>query len=96
MLVNVESFLLNALVNSQTSNLLHTEEYHDTHYQCPCIDTKDAEGLCSKESPAMTIEKSSVYSKHTSHQCTQDTTYSMNGTCTYRVVNMELAVYELY
>ena len=77
MLVDVETFLLDSLVNANTSNLLNAPEEDDTCNGCPSVDAKDTEALCSEESEAATIEGTTINGEETCHQGTEDTTYTM-------------------
>ena len=95
MLVDIETFFLNTLVNTQTANLLDTPE---EDYTCDCspnINTEDTEALCTEETEATAIESTTVEGEETSHQCTEDTTYTMYRTCTYRVINMKFGIDKL-
>ena len=95
MLVDVEALLLNTLVDTQTGNLLDTEEQYHTCHCCPYIDGKNSKTLCAEETEATTIECAAVYSEQTCHQGTEDTAHAMYGAGTYRVVDMELGVDKL-
>ena len=95
MLIDVETFLLDSLVNTETANLLDRVEEDDTCNGRPSVDAKDTEALCAKESEATTIEGTTVDGKETCHQGTKDTTYTMYRTCTNWVVNVKLGVDEL-
>lgn len=95
MLVDVETFFLDSLVYTQTGNLVDDPEEEKTHYCRPQVYTDYSEELCTEETEAMTIQCSRIQSKESGEQCSEDTTYSMNGTCTYRVVDMKLGINEL-
>ena len=77
MLIDIETFFLNSLVNTETSNLLDTPEEDNTCYGCPKVDAKDTEALSTEESEATTIEGATIKSEETSHQGTEDTTNTM-------------------
>ena len=77
MLVDIETFFLNSLVNTETSNLLDSPEEDDTCYGCPKVDAEDTEALSTKEAEATTIESTTVEGEETGHQGTEDTTNTM-------------------
>ena len=76
--VDIETFFLDSLINTETSNLLDTPEEDDTCYGCPKVDAEDTEALCTEESEATTIEGATIKGEETSHQSTEDTAYTMN------------------
>ena len=57
MLVDIETFFLDSLINTETSNLLDTPEEDDTCYGCPKVDAEDTEALSTEESEATTTRK---------------------------------------
>ena len=77
MLVDIETFFLDSLINTETSNLLDTPEEDDTCYGCPKVDAEDTEALSTEESEATTIEGATIKGEETSHQGTEDTAYTM-------------------
>ena len=77
MLVDIETFFLDTLVNTDTYKLLDTEEQYCSCYCCPYIYTKDTQALSSEETEATTIEGTTIDSQKTSHQCTEDTAYTV-------------------
>ena len=95
MLVDIETFLLDSLVNTETTDLLDTPEEDDTCCSCPKVDNENTEDLCSEETEATTIESAAIESEETCHQGTEDTTYTMYRASTYRVINMKLGINEL-
>ena len=95
MLVDVETFFLNALVNTQTGNLLDAVEEDESCHCCPKVYADDAEHLSTEESEATAVEGATVEGEETCHQGSEDTTDAMNGAGTNRVVNVELGVDEL-
>ena len=95
MLVDVEALLLNTLVDTQTGNLLDTEEQYHSSYGCPSVDGKYTKNLRAEETEATSLERSSVYSEQTCHQGTDDTAHAMYGAGTYCAVYMELGVDKL-
>jgi hypothetical protein len=78
MLVDIQTFFLDSLINTETSNLLDTPEEDDTCYGCPKVDAEDTEALSTEESEATTIEGATIKGEETSHQSTEDTAYTMN------------------
>ena len=95
MLVDIETFFLNSLVNSQAGNLLDSPEEDNTCCGCPKIDAEDTEALSSEETETATVEGTAIESEETCHQGTEDTTYTMYRASTYRVINMKLCINEL-
>ena len=95
MLVDIETFLLDSLVNTETTDLLDTPEEDDTCCSCPKVDAEDTEKLCSEETETATVEGTAIEGEETCHQGTEDTTYTMYRASTYRVINMKLGIDEL-
>lgn len=95
MLVDIQTFFLDSLINTETSNLLDTPEEDDTCSSCPKVDADDTEALCAEETETATIEGTTIKGEETCHHGTEDTTYTMNRTCTNRVINMKLGIDEL-
>ena len=60
MLIDIETFFLDSLVNTETSNLLDTPEEDNTCYGCPKVDAENAEALSTEEAEATTIEGTTV------------------------------------
>ena len=77
MLINIQTFFLDSLINTETSNLLDTPEEDNTCYGCPKVDAEDTETLSTEESEATTIEGATVEGEKTGHQGTEDTAYTM-------------------
>ena len=94
MLIDVETFLLNTGVNTETDSLLDAPEEHDTAGGSPCVDAENAEALCAEEAEAVAIESASVNGKQTGQECTEDTADAMHGTGTDGVVNVKLLIDE--
>ena len=88
MFVDIESFLFNSLVNTQTVDLLDAIEQDDSAYSSPEVDHEYTEALSTEESPTATVEGACLCSQQTSHDSTQDTTHTVYRACTYGVVNM--------
>ena len=59
------------------TNLLNAPEENHTCDCSPNINTEDTEALCTEEAETITIESTTVEGEETSHQCTEDTTYTM-------------------
>ena len=78
MLVGIQTFFLDSLINTETSNLLDTPEEDDTCSSCPKVDAEDTEALCAEETETATIEGTTIKGEETCHQGTEDTTYTMN------------------
>ena len=95
MFVNVETFLLDALVNTQTVQLLDAEEQGDTTGGSPEVDDEDTEALGSEKSPSTSIESTVAGREQTCHQSTENTTDTVYRAGTHRVVDMQLVVDEL-
>ena len=95
MLVDIETFLLDSLVNTETTDLLDTPEEDDTCCSCPKVDAEDTEALSSEETETATVEGTAIEGEETCHQGTEDTTYTMYRAGTYRVINMKLGIDEL-
>ena len=94
-LVDVKSLFLHALVNTESDGVLDRPEEYDTAGGCPSVYTKNAEGLCTKESEAVTIESTLTGGEQTGQQSTENTSDPVNGTGTDRVVDMKFLVDEL-
>lgn len=47
MFVDIQTFFLNALVNTQSEELLDSTEEDDAAYSSPTVYTKDTESLCT-------------------------------------------------
>ena len=78
MLVDIEAFFLNSLVNSQAGNLLDSPEEDNTCYGCLKVDAEDTEALSSEETQTATIEGTAIEGEETCHQGSEDTTYTMH------------------
>ena len=77
MFVNVETFLFDALVNTQAMQFLDTIEQSDTTGSSPKVDDEDAKQLCAEESSAVTVESTVRSRQQTRHQRTQNTADTM-------------------
>ena len=58
------------------------------------LDDETAEALCAEEGEAVSVENALRNTEETSQDGTEDTAYTVNGACTYRVVDVELCVNE--
>ena len=67
MLVDIEAFFLNSLVNSQAGNLLDSPEEDNACCSCPKVDAEDTEALCSEETETATVEGTAIKSEETCH-----------------------------
>ena len=47
MFVDIQTFFLNALVNTQSEELLDRTEEDDTAYSSPTVNAEDTESLCT-------------------------------------------------
>ena len=70
MLVYVETFFLNALVDTQAMELLDAIEQGNTTGSSPEVDYKDTKAFGSEEPPTMTIEGTTAGRKQSRQQRT--------------------------
>ena len=73
MLIHVETFLFNALVDTQAVQLLDTKEQGDTTGCSPEVDDQNTESLSTEESPAASVESTVRRRQQARHDGTQDT-----------------------
>ena len=73
MFVDIETFLFDAFVNTQTVQLLNAEEQDESTGSSPKVDDQYAKALCTKEAPTATIEGICLCGQQTGHDGTQDT-----------------------
>ena len=78
MLVDVETFLLYTFINAKTVNIFDAVEQNESTSGCPEVDDQDTEALCTKESPAVTVEGTIAGREQTCHQGSEDTADAMN------------------
>ena len=78
MLIDVETLFLNSLVNSQTCNLLDTEEQYDTCNGSPCVDGEDTKALCTEESESASVKSTAVEGEQTGEDGAENTAYTMH------------------
>ena len=76
-LIDIETFLLNTLVNAQTMQFLDTVEEGKTTGSCPEVDDQYAKHLSTEESPTITIEGTVARREQTCHNGSKDTTDTM-------------------
>ena len=74
MLINVEAFLFDALVDAQAVQFLDAVEQGEATGSSPEVDDQYAKALSTEESPAVTVESTIRSRQQTCHQRTQDTT----------------------
>ena len=73
MFVNVETFLLDALVDTQAMQLLDAVEQNESTDSSPKVDDQDAKALSAEKSPAASVESAIRGRQQTCHQRTQNT-----------------------
>ena len=95
MFIDVETFLLNAGIHSEAVQFLDAIEEDESTGGCPEVDDYDAEALCAEEGEAVSVENALRNTEETSQDGAEDTAYTVNGACTYRVVDVELLVNKL-
>ena len=95
MLIDVETLFLDSLIDSQTRNLLDSEEQDYTGNGCPCVDGENTKALCPEESETATIECTAVKGEQTSEDGAENTADTVYRTCTDGVVNVKFGVDEL-
>ena len=78
MLIDVETLFLYSLVNSQTCNLLDTEEQYDTCNGSPCVDGEDTKALCTEESESTSLHSTAVKGEPTCKYCSPHTADTMH------------------
>ena len=60
MLVDVETFFLDALIHTQSMDFLYWEEQNHTRYGCPEVDTEHSESLRAEHIESTAIEQTAV------------------------------------
>ena len=73
MLVDIQTFFLDALIDTQAVSILDAIEEGESAGSSPEVDHKDAKSLSTEESPAVTVEGTVRSRQQTCHQRTQDT-----------------------
>ena len=96
MFVDIETFFFDSLVYTEAMQFLDAIEQDETAGGSPKVDDQNTETLGAKESPAKTVERSIRRRQQASHQCAENTADTMNRACTYRVVNVQMVIDELY
>ena len=76
-LVDVESFVLDALVDTQAVQALDAVEEDNAAQGYPEVDDQDAEQLGSEESPSVAVEGSIADGEQSCHECAEDTANTM-------------------
>ena len=77
-LVDVEAFLLDALVYTQSAELVDALEEDEAHDCRPNVDDNDAEALCPEEAETATIQGATVNGEETCHQRAEDSRHAMH------------------
>ena len=77
MLVDIQSFILDAGRNTQAVQLLDAEEEEETAGSSPKIDDEHAEALGSEEAPAVTVQSAVRGGEQARHERTQDAANTM-------------------
>ena len=95
MFIHIQSFILDARRNTQAVQFLDTIEEDDATGSCPEVYDKYAKRFGSEEAPAVTVESSVAYRQQTSHQCSENTTNTVNTGGTNGIVNVEFVINEL-
>ena len=95
MFVDVETFFLDARLNTQAVQFLDAVEEDESTGGCPEVDNEDAEALCTEETPTKAIECTVACREQTCQQGAENTADTMYRGCTYRVVDVQLVVDEL-
>ena len=77
-LVDVKSLFLHALVNTKSDGVLDRPEEYYTAGGCPSVYTQNANGLCTTDSDAPTIEGSPTGGEQTGQQSTENTVHPVH------------------
>ena len=77
MLVDVETFLFNSLINAQTMQFLDAVEQDKTTGSGPEVNNHYAKAFRSEESPTVTVKRAVAGRQQTRHQSAEDTTHTM-------------------
>ena len=95
MLINIETFLFNTLVDTQTLECLDAIEKDKTSGSSPHVDHQYSENLGTEEAPTATKQGTTISGQQTGHEGTENTTYAMYRASTYGVINMKFHIDEL-
>ena len=76
-LVDVETFFLDAGIYTKAVQFLDAKEEDETASGCPKVDDEDAEALSAEETPTASVEGTVACREQASHQGTEDTTNTM-------------------
>ena len=77
MLVDIQSFLLDTGIHTQTMDLLNAVKQDESADCSPEVDHEDTKSLCAEKSPTKAVEGTVSGLQQTRHQRTQDTTDTM-------------------
>ena len=78
MLVNIKTFLLDALVHTQAMQLLDAVEQGKSTGGSPEVDNEDTKALGSEKSPSVTVEGTTTCREQTRHQRAENTADTMH------------------
>ena len=81
MLVDVETFFLDARFYTQTVQFLDAVEEDESTCGCPEVDDEDTEALSTEETPTETVEGTVARREQTCHQGTEDTAHPQGRRC---------------
>lgn len=95
MLIDIQTFILDAGRNAEPVEFLNTIEEEDTAGSCPEVDDEDTEALSAEEAPAVAVESTVGGGEQTGHEGTEDTANTVYRACTYGVIDVEHMVNEL-
>src|SRR5574344_1391100 len=95
MFIDIETFFLNALSNTQSVSILDAPEQKDSANGRPSVNCQNSKELCSQKTYAVTIKQSGRSRKQACQQSSKDSANAMYGTGSYRVVNMKFFINKL-
>ena len=95
MLINIQTFILDASGNTQTVQFLDTIEEEDTAGSSPKVDDEHTEAFGSEEPPTMTIEGTTAGRKQSRQQRAQNAANTVHGTCAYGVIDVQTVIDKL-
>ena len=73
MLVDVETFFLDAGIHTKSVQFLDAVEEEKTASGCPEVDDENTEALSTEETPTASVEGTVACREQTCHQGTEDT-----------------------
>ena len=94
-LIDIQTFILDAGRNAEPVEFLDTIEEEDTAGSCPEVNNQDTEALSAKEAPAVTVERTVRGGEQTRHECAENTADAVYRACTHGIVDVEHVVNEL-